>query len=110
MSTGINYFQSVTPSLSMGGEAFWLGQQRKSGTGFAARHQGEQHVATCQLATTGLINATYIHKVNEKVNSRFPFQPLQRSFVRTVLGDRAPRVDLLTFTGEIQSSGRYPRW
>ncbi len=51
----------------MGGEAFWLGQQRKSGTGFAARHQGEQHVATCQLATTGLINATYIHKVNEKV-------------------------------------------
>ena len=64
---GINYFQSVTPSLSMGGEAFWLGQQRKSGTGFAARHQGELHVATCQLATTGLINATYIHKVNEKV-------------------------------------------
>ncbi|KAK9841571.1 hypothetical protein WJX74_008102 [Apatococcus lobatus] len=65
---GVNYFQSVTPSLSMGGEAFWLGQQRKSGTGFAARHQGELHVATCQLATTGLINATYIHKVNEKLS------------------------------------------
>lgn len=61
----------------MGGEAFWLGQQRKSGTGFAARHQGELHVATCQLATTGLINATYIHKVNEKVRLR-PSQPANR--------------------------------
>lgn len=32
---GVNYLQSVTPNLALGGEVFWLGQQRKSGAGFA---------------------------------------------------------------------------
>lgn len=45
---GLNYIQSVTPSLSMGGEAFWLGTQRKSGIGFAARHATDKHVGTVQ--------------------------------------------------------------
>lgn len=64
---GVNYLQSVTPHLALGGEAFWLGQQRKSGAGFAARHADAAHVATCQLATTGLVSLTYLQKVSEKV-------------------------------------------
>jgi hypothetical protein len=63
---GVNYLQSVTPSLALGGEAFWLGQQRKSGAGFAARHADAAHVATCQVATTGLVSLTYLQKVSEK--------------------------------------------
>ena len=65
--SGANYFQSITPNLSAGGEVFWLSKGNKSGTGFAARHTGKQHVATCQLATTGLASLTYVHRVSEKV-------------------------------------------
>ena len=64
---GLNYFQSVTENLALGGEAFYLGSQRKSGVGFALRHQGDPGIATCQVATTGLLSATYHHKVSDKV-------------------------------------------
>ncbi len=64
---GCNYIQSVTPTLSLGGEAFWLGAQRKSGVGFAARHATDVAVATAQLASTGLVSLTYVQKVGEKV-------------------------------------------
>ena len=64
---GVNYFQSVTNNLALGGEAFYLGSQRKSGVGFALRHQGEPGIATCQVATTGLLSATCHHKVSDKV-------------------------------------------
>jgi len=63
---GINYLQSVTDNLALGGEAFWLGSQRKSGVGFAARHQSDQCIATCQVATTGLLSLTYLHKLSDK--------------------------------------------
>ena len=65
---GLNYFQSVTPALTLGGEAFWLRAQGKSGTGFAARHAGPAHVATAQVATTGLVSLGYLHRVSDKVS------------------------------------------
>ncbi len=64
---GVNYIQSVTPALSLGGEAFWLGAQRKSGVGVACRHADERAVATAQLASTGLVSLTYVHRVSDKV-------------------------------------------
>ena len=64
---GFNYFQSVTPWLALGGETFWLGQQRKSGTGFAARLHDDKSVATAQVASTGVVSLTYVHRVSEKV-------------------------------------------
>jgi hypothetical protein len=64
---GLNYFQSITPSLSAGGEFFWLGGQLRSGLGLALRHTGEQHIATCQVASTGILSAQYAHKVTDKV-------------------------------------------
>lgn len=64
---GFNYLQSVTPKLALGGETFFLSQAMKSGVGFAARHQGDQHVATAQIATTGLISLNYAHQLSEKV-------------------------------------------
>ena len=63
---GFNYFQSVTPWLAVGGETFWLGQQRKSGTGFAARMHDDKSVATAQVASTGVVSLTYVHRVSEK--------------------------------------------
>ena len=65
---GLNYFQSVTPQLSVGGELFWLRSAQKSGAGFAARHAGASHVATAQVATTGLLSLAYIHRVSDKVS------------------------------------------
>ncbi|GFR41526.1 hypothetical protein Agub_g2222, partial [Astrephomene gubernaculifera] len=64
---GANYFQSLTPKLSAGGEFFYLPGQPKSGMGLALRHQGDKHVATCQVATTGIANMQYTHKVGDKV-------------------------------------------
>ena len=43
-----------------------------AGTCFAARHQGESHIAAAQLATTGPCPLTYLHKVSEKVRSQHP--------------------------------------
>jgi mitochondrial import receptor subunit TOM40 len=64
---GVNYFQSVTDKLALGGEAFYLGSQRKSGIGLAMRHQSDPGIATCQIANTGMLSCTYHHKVSEKV-------------------------------------------
>ena len=58
----------MTPSLALGGETFWLGQQRKSGTGFAARMHDDKSVATAQVASTGVVSLTYVHRVSEKVS------------------------------------------
>ena len=65
---GVNYIQSVTRALSLGGEAFWLGAQRKSGVGVAARLADDTCVATAQLASTGLVSLTYVQKVSDKVS------------------------------------------
>lgn len=64
---GLNYFQSITPRLSAGGEFFWLQNNLKSGVGAALRHQGDKHVATLQVATTGILSMQYAHKVNDKI-------------------------------------------
>jgi mitochondrial import receptor subunit TOM40 len=63
---GVNYLQSVSNCLALGGEGFWLGGQRKSGVGFAARYADDKTVATGQVATTGLVSLTYTAKVSDK--------------------------------------------
>lgn len=64
---GLNYFQSLTQKLSAGGEFFWLASSLKSGVGFAMRHADDKHVATMQVATTGIVSMQYAHKVTEKI-------------------------------------------
>nr|CAD1829059.1 unnamed protein product [Ananas comosus var. bracteatus] len=63
---GANYIQSVTPHLSLGSEVFWLGHQRKSGIGFAARYNKDKMVATGQIASTGIVALSYVQKVTEQ--------------------------------------------
>ncbi|KAI4313669.1 hypothetical protein L6164_026628 [Bauhinia variegata] len=65
---GASYIQSVTPHLSLGGEVFWHGQARKSGSGYAARYNTDKMVATAQVASTGIVMLTYVQKVSEKVS------------------------------------------
>lgn len=65
---GASYIQSVTPNLSLGGEAFWAGQHRKSGLGYAARYSTDKMVATGQVASTGMVALGYVQKVSEKVS------------------------------------------
>ncbi|CAL9766896.1 unnamed protein product [Musa acuminata subsp. burmannicoides] len=57
----------VSPYLSLGGEIFWLGHQRKSGIGFTARYNTDNMVATGQVASTGIVALGYVQKVSEKV-------------------------------------------
>lgn len=65
---GANYFQSVTQNLAMGGEFFWMQEQGRSGVGFAARHVGDKHISTLQMANTGVLALSYVHKVGEKAS------------------------------------------
>ncbi|EFJ15593.1 hypothetical protein SELMODRAFT_403082 [Selaginella moellendorffii] len=65
---GANYIQSITPSLALGGEVFWVGHQRKSGLGLAARYSNDKVIATGQVATTGMVSLTYVQRVSQKVN------------------------------------------
>lgn len=64
---GANYIQSVTPTLALGGEVFWLGHQRRSGLGFATRWNTNKAIATAQVATTGMVSLTYVQRVSDKV-------------------------------------------
>ena len=65
---GANYFQSVTPHLALGGEVFYLAEQRRSGLGLAGRYQTDKYIATAQVANTGLLSLSYLQRVNEKVS------------------------------------------
>lgn len=64
---GLNYMQSVTPSLSLGCEVYYIDEQRKSGLGIAARKAVDRYIATLQASTVGLLSMSYLHKVGEKV-------------------------------------------
>lgn len=65
---GANYFQSVTPTIALGGEVFYLAEQRRSGLGLAARYATDKAIATAQVANTGLLSLTYLQRISEKVS------------------------------------------
>ena len=102
---GLNYLQSVTPGLALGGEIFYLAGNLKSGVGVAARHCGEKHAATAQVATTGIVNLTYAHRVTDKVTlaSEFMWSLASREATATVGYDCALRQARLR--GKIDTSG-----
>lgn len=102
---GANYFQSITPKLSAGGEFFWLQSNLKSGVGLALRHTGDKHVATLQLATTGIMSMGYAHKVSDKITlaSDFLWQWQSREATATLGFDCMLRQCRLR--GKIDSNG-----
>ncbi|GMH34710.1 hypothetical protein BSKO_02571 [Bryopsis sp. KO-2023] len=65
---GANYLQSVTEKLSLGGEVFYMDEQRRSGLGFAARHVDENHIGAAQMANTGMLSLSYLQKIGDKAS------------------------------------------
>eukprot|EP01026_Neomeris_dumetosa_P081794 TRINITY_DN924_c0_g1_i1.p1 TRINITY_DN924_c0_g1~~TRINITY_DN924_c0_g1_i1.p1 ORF type:complete len:336 (-),score=44.69 TRINITY_DN924_c0_g1_i1:514-1521(-) len=63
----LNYVQSVTDKLAIGGEVFYLGANQRSGFSLALRHSDNNHATAVQLATTGLLVASYSGRVNEQL-------------------------------------------
>lgn len=63
----MNYFQSITQKLAMGGEIFYLDEQRKSGLGFAGRYATDKRIFTGQISTSGLLQLSCLQKIDEKV-------------------------------------------
>ena len=59
--------QSVTQSVALGCEVYYMDEQRKSGLGIAARQSSDQCIATMQASTVGLVSLSYLHKIGEKV-------------------------------------------
>lgn len=83
---GGNYIQSVSPHLALGGEIFWLGHQRKSGVGFAARYNTDKMIGIGQFASTGIVSLSYVQKVSEKVSlaSDFMYNHMSRDSTASV--------------------------
>ncbi|KAF3789611.1 Mitochondrial import receptor subunit [Nymphaea thermarum] len=102
---GVNYIQSVSPKLALGGEVFWLGQQRKSGIGFAARYNTDKMVATGQVASTGIVALSYVQKVSEKVSlaTDFMYNQMTRDVTTSVGYDYLLRQCRLR--GKLDSNG-----
>ncbi|XP_010500600.1 PREDICTED: probable mitochondrial import receptor subunit TOM40-2 [Camelina sativa] len=65
---GANYIQHVTPHLSLGGEVFWIGQNRKSGVGYTGRYETDKMIASGQVSSNGLAVMNYVQKVTEKLS------------------------------------------
>lgn len=63
---GANYLQSVTERLALGAEIFYMDEQRRSGLGVAGRHVGDKHICAAQMANTGMLSVSYLHKIGEK--------------------------------------------
>ncbi|AAD50049.2 Hypothetical protein [Arabidopsis thaliana] len=100
-----NYIQHVTPHLSLGGEAFWLGQQLMSGVGYAARYETDKTVASGQIASTGVAVMNYVHKVSEKLSfaTDFIYNYLSRDVTASVGYDLITRQSRLR--GKVDSNG-----
>ncbi|KAL9309225.1 putative mitochondrial import receptor subunit TOM40-2 [Arabidopsis thaliana] len=100
-----NYIQHVTPHLSLGGEAFWLGQQLMSGVGYAARYETDKTVASGQIASTGVAVMNYVHKVSEKLSfaTDFIYNYLSRDVTASVGYDLITRQSRLI--GKVDSNG-----
>ncbi|KAJ0978073.1 hypothetical protein J5N97_013547 [Dioscorea zingiberensis] len=102
---GANYIQSVTPYLTLGTEVFWLGLQRKSGIGFAARYNTNKMVTTGQVASTGIVALSYVQKVSEKVSlaSDFMYNHITRDVTASFGYDYILRQSRLR--GKVDSNG-----
>lgn len=102
---GGNYIQSVTKNLSLGTEAFWLGEQRKSGVGFLARYDTKKMVATGQIASTGVISLSYVQKVSDKVSlaTDFMYNHMSRDVTASVGYDYILRQSRLR--GKLDTNG-----
>ncbi|KAG0450784.1 hypothetical protein HPP92_026585 [Vanilla planifolia] len=101
LGLGINEALSVTPNLSLGSEVFWLGHQRKSGIGFAARYNTNKMVATGQIASTGVVALSYVQKVSEKVSlaSDFMYNQMSKDVTASFGYDYILRQDLTDVLG-----------
>ncbi|CAA7048375.1 unnamed protein product [Microthlaspi erraticum] len=100
-----NYIQHVTPKLSLGGEVFWIGQQRQSGVGYVARYETDKMIASGQVASTGVIIMNYVQKVSEKVSlaTEFLYNCLKRDVTASVGYDYVLRQ--CRIRGKIDSNG-----
>ena len=67
-----SYMQSITPSLAVGAEYFWMSERLRSGYGVAVRKTGDTpygaYVLAAQLASTGIANVAYQQKVSSKAS------------------------------------------
>jgi len=66
----LDYIQSVTPKLALGVETLIHNSPAAldSGLTFVSRYNGNNYVATANVATNGSLQATYYHKVSEQLS------------------------------------------
>lgn len=57
------FLQHVTPKLSLGGEVFWIGQQRRSGVGYVARYETDQMVNVSFSSTLRFTMLLNLHNI-----------------------------------------------
>lgn len=63
----VSYLQSVTPTISLGGEGFYQGKIGFSALTAAAKYSNGVDTASISAATYGPVIASFMHRVNPKV-------------------------------------------
>eukprot|EP01135_Chromosphaera_perkinsii_P012401 Nk52_evm12s2657 gene=Nk52_evmTU12s2657 len=71
-----SYLQSMTPSLSLGAEILYRygNKLEESQINFAGRYKADNWIASGNISQTGVVQATYHHKVNNKVSFAAEFE------------------------------------
>ena len=64
--SGLSYFQSVTPSVALGGEVFRHFAQKKTHVFARARYADKKCTATTTYSTMGVLSANYFRKVDHR--------------------------------------------
>lgn len=102
----VSYLQSVTPTLSLGGEGFYQGKSRFSAITAAAKYANGHDVASVTVASFGPIIASYLHRVNPR--SAFATELYLDGRTRDSHVTFGYRFDLSTSSvvGNIDSGGR----
>lgn len=102
----VSYLQSVTPTISLGGEGFYQGKSRFSAITAAAKYANGRDVASITVASFGPIIASYLHRVNPK--SAFATELYMDGRTRDSHVTMGYRFDLTSASviGNIDSTGR----
>ncbi|KAF8334310.1 eukaryotic porin-domain-containing protein [Cantharellus anzutake] len=108
-----SYLQSVTKNLALGCETLYHsallpGQPSDFSTSFLAKYAAKEWIATAQLQPAGILQATYWHKLGEKLEVAADLQVIVSPFRRDAVATVGARYNLrtATFRAQLDSSGK----
>jgi len=102
----VSYLQSITPTISMGGEGFYQGKNRFSAITAAIKYNSKTDVASFTMASFGPIILSYLRKVSARCSLATElFWDMRGRDTMLTVGYRYD-LNKATLSGQIDSNGR----